>query len=56
MSDLKGHVGELHMTVQVTRKATGKTEEIELVGFVKQADLDAFVAASQKLKEQQNDR
>jgi hypothetical protein len=54
MSDLKGVAGELNMTVQVTRKATGKVEEYQFVGFVKQADLDDFLAASQKLKEQQN--
>jgi hypothetical protein len=34
MSDLKGQPGELRMTVQITRKATGKTEAVELVGKV----------------------
>jgi hypothetical protein len=34
MSDLKGQPGELRMTVQITRKATGKTETVELVGKV----------------------
>jgi hypothetical protein len=32
MSDLQGAPGELRITLQVTRKATGKTETIELVG------------------------
>ena len=34
MSDLKGQPGELRMTIQITRKATGKTETVELVGKV----------------------
>ncbi len=29
---LKGGLGELHFTVQVTRKATGETETHELIG------------------------
>lgn len=32
MSDLKGQPAELHMTMQITRKETGKTEEYQLVG------------------------
>lgn len=32
MSDLKGTGGELRMTIDITRKATGKTETVELVG------------------------
>lgn len=44
MSDLVGAVGELQMTVQITRKETGKVEEFKLTGF-----LDA-----DQLKELQN--
>jgi hypothetical protein len=44
MSDLVGAVGELQMTVQITRKETGKVEEFKLIGF-----LDA-----DQLKELQN--
>ena len=44
MIELNGQPGELRMTLQITRKATGKVEEVELVGFV---DED-------KLKELQN--
>lgn len=44
MADLNGQTGELRFTVQITRKATGKVEEVELVGFI---DED-------KLKEIQN--
>ena len=32
MSDLQGQIGELRMTIQVTRAATGKVEEYELIG------------------------
>lgn len=41
---LTGQTGELRFTVQITRKETGKVEEVELVGFL---DED-------KLKELQN--
>ena len=44
MTNLNGQLGELRFTVQITRKETGKVEEVELVGF-----LDA-----EKLKELQN--
>lgn len=33
-SNLQGQPGELRMTVEVTRAATGKTETFELVGTV----------------------
>lgn len=32
--DLSGQVGELRFTVQITRKETGKVEEVEMVGFL----------------------
>lgn len=44
MSNLTGQVGELRMTLQITRKETGKVEEVELVGFLDE----------EKLKELQN--
>lgn len=44
MAELGGQIGEVRMTVQVTRKETGETENYELVGFL---DED-------KLKELQN--
>lgn len=44
MINLGGQLGELRFTVQITRKETGKVEEVELIGFV---DED-------KLKEIQN--
>jgi len=44
MNDLKGTIGELTMTIQVTRKETGKVEEFKLIGFLDE----------EKLKELQN--
>lgn len=32
MASLSGDVGELRFKVQITRKETGKVEEVELVG------------------------
>ena len=34
MSNLSGQMGELRVTVQITRKETGKVEEVELVGYL----------------------
>lgn len=44
MSNLGGQMGELRMTLQITRKETGKVEEVELIGFLDE----------EKLKELQN--
>lgn len=44
MSNLGGQIGELRFTMQITRKETGKVEEVELVGFLDE----------EKLKELQN--
>lgn len=44
MINLGGQVGELRFKVQITRKETGKVEEVELVGFLDE----------EKLKELQN--
>jgi hypothetical protein len=32
--ELNGQAGELHMTLQITRKETGKVEEVELIGYL----------------------
>lgn len=34
MADLQGKTGELKFTLQVTRKETGLTEEVEMIGFI----------------------
>ena len=39
MAELCGKVGELRLSVQVTRKETGETENYELVGFLDEDQL-----------------
>lgn len=39
MTELQGQVGELRMTLQITRAETGKTETVELVGFLDEEKL-----------------
>lgn len=39
MAELCGQVGELRLSVQVTRKETGETENYELVGFLDEDQL-----------------
>lgn len=39
MAELKGQEGELRFTIQVTRAATGKVEEYELVGKITEEQL-----------------
>jgi hypothetical protein len=34
MTELIGQVGEVRMTLEITRAATGKTETVEVVGKV----------------------
>jgi hypothetical protein len=44
MPDLSGQMGELRFTLQITRKETGLTDTVELVGYLDE----------EKLKELQN--
>jgi hypothetical protein len=37
MSNMQGQLGELRMTVQITRKETGKVEEVELTSRITDA-------------------
>lgn len=39
MADLSGAVGELRFTLQITRKETGKVEEVEMVGYLDEEKL-----------------
>ena len=41
-------MGEVRMTVQVTRAATGLTEEYEMVGKVDQDQLDELTQSTQE--------
>ena len=49
MIALNGQPGELRMTLQITRKATGKVEEVELVGFVDEDKLKEIQNGSNSL-------
>lgn len=49
---LNGQPGELHITLQITRKATGNTEEVELIGYLDPEELAALQAADTENKEQ----
>jgi hypothetical protein len=42
MPDLQGQLGELRMTVEVKRAATGETETYELVGYATKEQADAL--------------
>jgi len=47
MPELQGQPGELKLTLQITRAATGQTEEVEMVGFVDDAEFQQFLAQQQ---------
>ena len=34
MSDLQGQPAEVRMVIEITRAATGKTEQVELIGRI----------------------
>ena len=48
--ELKGQPGELHMSLQIIRKETGKVEEVEMVGFLDPDQLAALQAAETENK------
>lgn len=53
--NLQGNIGEIGITLQVTRKETGKVEEVQLVGFVNEEQLKQLQAdglLSNQTKEQ----
>lgn len=39
MPELQGQVGELRFTLHITRKETGKTETVEMVGYLDEEKL-----------------
>lgn len=49
MPELHGQIGELRMTVEITRKETGKTDTVELVGFLDEDKLKEFLNGSNTL-------
>lgn len=52
MNDLIGQPAELHMTIQVTRKATGLVEEYQIVGHCTKEEAEALGATPEPAKEQ----
>jgi hypothetical protein len=40
MIELTGQPAEVHITLEITRKATGKTETVNLIGKVNNGELD----------------
>lgn len=52
MINLQGKVGELRMTVEVTRAATGVKETHELIGFLDEEQAKQFIAAQQQAGQQ----
>lgn len=51
MADMQGQPGELRFTLQITRKETGITEEVEMVGYADPEDLKKFLEAQQTEQE-----
>lgn len=49
--NLQGQVGELRLTVEITRKETGKVETVELVGFIDEDKLAELQAQEPEIKE-----
>ena len=49
MIALSGQMGELRMTLQITRKETGKVEEVELIGFLDEEKLKELQIGSHSL-------
>lgn len=56
MSHLNGQVGELSFTVQITRAATGKTEEVKLTSAITAEQLKQLQDANIIPKENDNGR
>lgn len=46
MANLSGQMGEVRFTLQVTRKETGKVEEVEMVGFIDEQKLKELTNGS----------
>ena len=55
MSDLTGQAGELRMSIEVTRKETGKVETFEMIGFTDEEKLKQLQAEQAEFKAPQTD-
>lgn len=49
MPELQGQVGELTFTLQITRKDTGKVEEVQLIGKITDAQMKELKDGSHTL-------
>jgi hypothetical protein len=49
MIELSGQIGEVRMTVEITRKETGKVETYDLVGFLDEDQLKELQIGSHTL-------
>ena len=45
MIALQGSVGEVALTLQITRKETGQVEEVQVTGFIDEQQRDALIEA-----------
>jgi ribonuclease PH len=52
MADLTGAVGELHMTVEITRQDTGKVEKVEMVGYASEDQLKQLLEQGNEQKQE----
>jgi len=43
MANLQGQVGDLNITLQITRKDTGKVDEVHLIGKVTEEQLKELI-------------
>lgn len=50
-SNLQGEPGELRMTIEIKRAATGKTETVELIGHADPEKLKQIIAAQAEKQE-----
>ena len=55
MSNLTGQAGELRMSIEVTRKDSGKVETFELIGFTDEEQLKQHMADQAEFKAPQTD-
>lgn len=49
MNTLTGQLGELRMTIKVTRKETGKVEEYDVIGYTDEEKLKEILNGSDTL-------
>lgn len=49
MVELQGQTGEVRFTLQITRKETGKVEQVEMVGFIDEAKFKELTNGSNAL-------